>query len=126
MEKATTAQRLQEIMAERNLRQVDILTLAKPYCDKYGVKLGKNAISQYVSGKVVPGQYKLTVLGLALNVSEGWLMGFDVPRERPTAPTSPEEDGLDAELIQLFRSLSEEKKIEALNYLRYLSERAET
>lgn len=110
MEKATTAQRLQEIMAERNLRQVDILTLAKPYCDKYGVKLGKNAISQYVSGKVVPGQYKLTVLGLALNVSEGWLMGFDVPRERTTAPTSPEEDGRMKEFIELFGKLTADQQ----------------
>lgn len=110
MEKVTTAERLQEIMTERNLRQVDILTLAKPYCDKYGVKLGKNAISQYVSGKVEPGQYKLTVLGLALNVSEAWLMGFDVPRERTSAPISPQEDGRMKEFVELFGKLTADQQ----------------
>lgn len=73
----TTANRLKQIMEERGLRQIDILNLAEPYCEKYGVKLGRNAISQYVSGKVVPGQDKLFVLAQALHVSEAWLMGFD-------------------------------------------------
>lgn len=44
--------------------------------------MGKSDISQYVSGKVEPGQDKLTILGLALNVSEAWLMGYDVPMAR--------------------------------------------
>lgn len=69
-------------MKDRNLRQVDILNAAKPFCEKFGVKLAKNDLSQYVNGKVEPGQEKLTVLGLALNVSEAWLMGFDVNIER--------------------------------------------
>ena len=69
-------------MSDRNLRQIDILELCKPYCQKYNIKLGRNDLSQYVSGKVEPGQKKLTVLGMALNVNEAWLMGFDVPMER--------------------------------------------
>lgn len=80
MKKVTTSQRLKEIMKERGLKQVDILELAKPFCDKYNVKLNKNDLSQYVSGKVEPGQYKLSILGYALNVSEAWLMGYDVPK----------------------------------------------
>jgi repressor LexA len=82
MKKSNTASRLSEIMSERRLRQVDILSMAKPFCKEYGVKLNKNDLSQYVSGKVEPKQDKLTILGLALNVSEAWLMGFDVPKER--------------------------------------------
>lgn len=86
MKKSTTAERLQSIMKERRLRQVDILEAAKPYCERYNVKLGRNDISQYVNGSVEPGQHKLTILGMALNVSEAWLMGYDVPmlREIPT------------------------------------------
>ena len=79
MKKQTTSNRLKQIMSERNLRQVDILEMCKPYCKKYDIKLGRNDLSQYVTGKVEPGQKKLTVLGMALNVSEAWLMGFDVP-----------------------------------------------
>ncbi len=77
-----TAIRLNLLMEERNLRQVDILEKCKPFCKKYNVKLGRNDLSQYVNGKVEPGQEKLSILGLALNVSEAWLMGYDVPRER--------------------------------------------
>lgn len=80
MKFCTTSQRLKQIMSERNLRQVDILRAAEPYCKKYNTKLGKNDLSQYVSGKVEPGQDKLTILGLALGVSEAWLMGYDVLR----------------------------------------------
>ncbi len=82
MKKYTTSDRLKQLMSERNLKQVDILQNAQPYCKKYGVKLNKNDLSQYVSGKVEPGQHKLYILGLTLNVSEAWLMGYDVPMER--------------------------------------------
>lgn len=67
-------------MDEEGLRQVDILKMAEPYCLKHNIKLGRNDLSQYVSGKVEPGQKKLTILSLALGVSEAWLMGYDVPR----------------------------------------------
>ena len=90
MKISNTSQRLKSIMAERGLRQVDILTAAKPYCIKYNVKLEKNDLSQYVNGKVEPGQEKLTILGLALNVSETWLMGYDVTSLRETnIPSDP-------------------------------------
>ncbi len=82
MKKESTAIRLKQIMKERNLRQTDILQKCKPFCEKFHVKLGRNDLSQYVNGKVEPGQEKLTILGLALNVNEAWLMGFDVPMER--------------------------------------------
>lgn len=76
-----TASRLKKIMSMHNLRQVDILEAAQPYCKKYGIKLNKSDLSQYISGIVEPGSYKLTILSLALNVSEPWLMGFDVPMQ---------------------------------------------
>ena len=82
MKKSNTANRLKEIMNERGLKQIDILNACLPFCKKYEVKMSKSDISQYVSGKVEPGQDKLFVLGNALNVSESWLMGFDVPRDR--------------------------------------------
>lgn len=82
MKISNTSTRLNELMIERGLRQVDILSAAKPYCVQYGVKLEKSDLSQYVNGKTEPGQEKLTILGLALNVSETWLMGYDVPSSR--------------------------------------------
>ncbi|MBQ8119195.1 MAG: XRE family transcriptional regulator [Ruminococcus sp.] len=75
--KSTTAERLKTIMQERGLKQVDILQLCKPLCLKYGVKLNKNDLSQYVNGKVIPKQDKLAILSEALHVNEPWLMGYD-------------------------------------------------
>ena len=48
---------------------------------KYGIRLGRNDLSQYVSGKVEPGQAKLSILSMALGVSEVWLMGYDIDSE---------------------------------------------
>lgn len=80
--KESTATRLKRLLAERGLKQVDILEKAKPFCKKYGIKLTKSDLSQYVSGKVAPGQDKLSIIGMALDVSEAWLMGYDVPMKR--------------------------------------------
>ena len=108
--RTTTALRLKQIMELRNLRQVDVLELAKPFCEKYGTKLHKNDLSQYCSGKVDPGQDKLTILGLALGVSEAWLMGYDVPMERNVTPTADINDGRTQEYIQLFSLLDDTQK----------------
>lgn len=75
--KENTAQRLAQIMNERNLRQVDILKQSEKFQKELGIKLGKSALSQYVSGKSIPDQDKLVLLSKTLGVSEAWLMGYD-------------------------------------------------
>ena len=112
MEKVTTAARLKQIMQERNIKQVDILELCKPYCIKYNEKLGKSILSQYISGSVEPGQTKLTILGLALNVNEVWLMGYDVPMERDNSANT-QQPADEQELLNDYRSLNDLGKAEA-------------
>lgn len=104
--KATTADRLKEAMNRYELRQADILRRAEPFCKQFDVKLGRNDLSQYVSGKVSPGQEKLTVLALALGVSETWLMGYDVPMERRSLnfPTTPDDCPFNSALAKLLNS----------------------
>ena len=92
------------------MRQVDILKAAEPFCIKYGVKLGKNDLSQYVSGKVEPRQDKLTILGLALDVSEAWLMGYNVSMERSITPTAEIGDGRTKEYVELFQLLTSDQQ----------------
>lgn len=82
MKKTTTAERLTEYMEKFNLRQVDILNKAKPFTEEYNVKLNKNDLSQYVSGRVEPGQEKVFILSKALNVDPAWIMGLDVPMRK--------------------------------------------
>lgn len=82
MRKYNTAERLRELMTERGWKQVDVINNSKPFQEKLGVKLGKSALSQYVNGIQAPDQKKLALLALTFNVSEAWLMGYDVPRGR--------------------------------------------
>ena len=90
MNKVTTGSRLRQIMKERNLKQIDIVRLCAPYAREEGLSMGRSAISQYVWDKVLPAQRQLTVLGKALNVSEAWLMGYDVERERNVSHLHPD------------------------------------
>lgn len=76
--KNTTAARLQQVMGERKLKQVDVISLSKVHQKELGVKLGKSALSQYINGKSTPDQEKLVLLARTLGVSEAWLMGYDV------------------------------------------------
>lgn len=110
MKKSNTQERLKLIMEEKNLRQVDLLNKCMPYCKKYNVRLGRNDISQYVSGKAEPTQIRLSILAEALNVTETWLMGYDVERE-PTFQFST----LEKELITAYRNKPEMQ--EAVNTL---------
>lgn len=73
-----TASRLKEALELRGMRQADLVR-------KTGI--GKSAISQYLSGKVLPKQDKLYLLARALQVSEDWLLG------RTGIPTNDVEGG---------------------------------
>ena len=83
MPEESTAIRLKKIMDIRGYKQVDIIRLCEPYCLKFGVKLAKSTLSQYISGLHLPDQDKLLILGMGLRVNPGWLMGFDIPMEMP-------------------------------------------
>lgn len=109
MKVSNTSERLKSILADRNLRQVDIVSMCKPYCERYGVKMNKSDVSQYIAGKAEPSQDKLVVLAMALDVQESWLMGFDVPeqREKPVAQTDDELTVTKKQLLDLVSELSE-------------------
>jgi transcriptional regulator with XRE-family HTH domain len=70
---ATTAERLQEAMQAAGKKQVDLVR-------ETGLERG--AVSRYVAGKYEPKQTAVAKLAVALNVSEMWLFGYDVPKAR--------------------------------------------
>ena len=107
MKTYSTSQRLKQIMSTRNLRQVDILLAAEPYCKEHGLQLKKNDLSQYVSGKVEPGKEKLTILASTLGVSEAWLMGYDVPVS-PTALNDADRRDIARDLERIMANLENE------------------
>lgn len=120
--KESTGTRLKKIMKERNLKQVDILNLSLPYCSKFNVKMNKSDISQYVSGKVEPSQEKLVILGMALNVSEGWLMGLDVS---PSRKDTSEEAKEDSDILLKISMLSPEDKETVLQLIDFMLSKKE-
>lgn len=124
MKPYTTSQRLHEFSDKYRVTQADILRLAQPYCEKHGVKLTKSALSQYFSGKHEPEQDKLTILGLALNVSEVWLMGYDVPMSRKIASISTtQEDGRLSRINELAAQLSPEEQDHIIFQIEWLLSR---
>ncbi len=70
---ALTKDRLKEAMKEADKKQID---LARE------TGLNRGTISRYLSGEVEPRQDAAYKLALALDVSETWLWGYDVPKER--------------------------------------------
>nr|DAE70071.1 MAG TPA: bifunctional HTH-domain containing protein/aminotransferase [Bacteriophage sp.] len=120
--KESTSDRLEQLMKERKLKQVDILNLSLPYCKKYNIKMNKSDISQYVSGKVEPSQEKLVVLGMALNVSEAWLMGFDVS---PIRKDNSKEAEKDVDLLWKFSMLEQRDKETILDMIDVMLSRKE-
>ena len=70
---ATTADRLAEALKDTDKKQID---LARE------TGLNAAAINRYLKGRYDPKWDAIMKLALALNVSEMWLWGYNVPKER--------------------------------------------
>lgn len=102
---ATTPERLREAMADAGKKQIDL-------AQETG--LSHSTISRYLSGRVEPRQEATHKLAQVLNVSEMWLWGYDVPKER--TPEQKKNDDLvkvvaklrnNPDLISLFLEMAE-------------------
>jgi transcriptional regulator with XRE-family HTH domain len=69
----TIGERIKSLRMERGLTQKELSNLSS---------LSEISIRKYESGDRQPKQNAIFKLAKALDVSEGWLMGFDVPMER--------------------------------------------
>jgi transcriptional regulator with XRE-family HTH domain len=69
----TISERIKQALDLRQMKQTDLVK-------KTGI--GKSSISTYISGDYEPKQKNIYNIAKALNVSEAWLMGFDVPIDR--------------------------------------------
>ena len=82
--------------------------------------ISKATLSRYLSGQFEPKQIAVNKLAVALNVSEMWLWGCDVPMEKQkTAP----EDGLSEskrQLLALAESCTEEDAEKLLQMMQIL------
>ncbi len=110
--KATCAERIRTALTIKGMKQSDLCRLTK---------IPKSALSQYLSGAFEPKQDRIYLMSQALNVSEAWLMGLDVPMERQVKKASPTEPNLsegEKMLLELFRRVPEDQQALVLNLIR--------
>ena len=67
--------RLKEALSVRGMKAIDL-------SEKLDISRG--TISYYMSGKSSPKADRLNLICSTLNVSEAWMLGYDVPMERTT------------------------------------------
>ena len=89
---STIAERIRVAMGKSGKKQADLVR---------ETGLDRGAISSYLSGKYEPKQKAIYKLSKALDVSEAWLLGYEVPMER--AAESKKNDAL-AEIVVRLRS----------------------
>lgn len=82
--------------------------------------LSKGGISNYVTGRYEPKSDIISKLAKALNCSEMWLWGYDVPRERENSPSPSIENLSEGEkaLLELFRRVPEDHQQLVLQMIR--------
>ncbi|UXR75644.1 S24 family peptidase [Staphylococcus sp. IVB6233] len=110
-----TSDRLKQLMKNRNLRQVDILNMSKPYQKELGIKMSKSHLSQYVNDKSSPDQHKLYLLSKTLDVGEAWLMGYDVDSYR--VPDEERQiEPIESKISKEVSKLTDKRKKNVLTY----------
>ena len=91
--------RLVKALSIRNMKQSELCKLAG---------IPKSSLSLYLSGAYEPKQDRIYRMAKALNVSEYWLMGYDVPMKRTATPTPPMKlTESERTMLELFRQIPE-------------------
>ena len=108
---STTAKRLQEAMDIAHMKQSDLARVTG---------LSKGGISNYVTGRYEPKSDIISKLAKALNCSEMWLWGYDVPRERQKNLPNDNIELTEGEkaLLELFNRVPEEQQKLVLQMIR--------
>ena len=99
MEDLKIRNRISEALALRGMKKIDL-------AEKTGIS--KATISHWNNQKYQPKQVNLMKLAQALDVSEMWLAGYDVPMERPVEQKKSDE------LAQLIHSMRKDEDLKNL------------
>ena len=108
---STTAKRLQEAMYIANMKQADLAR---------ATGLSKGGISNYITGRYEPKSDIIYKLAKALNCSEMWLWGYDVPMERQKNIPQDKSELSEGErlLLDLFNRVPEDQQKLVLQMIR--------
>ena len=115
MDKVDIKERIKQGLEIREITQTQLAARAN---------IDKVQLSSYISGKYKPRQNNIDAIASALNVSEAWLMGFDVPMERvPNKTESVQSSSVSAqckEIIEVCNQLSPHNQRKVLAYSKNL------
>ena len=115
MDKVDIKERIKQGLEIREITQTQLAARAN---------IDKGQLSSYISGKYKPRQNNIDAIASALNVSEAWLMGFDVPMERvPNKTESVQSSSVSAqckEIIEVCNQLSPHNQRKVLAYSKNL------
>ena len=92
--------RNEKALAFRQIKQAELCKLAD---------IPKSSLSLYLKGAFGPKQDKIYKMANALNVSEMWLMGYDVPMEKEET-TSAALTSAERIMLELFRRVPESQQ----------------
>lgn len=108
---ATIAERLNEAIKLKGKKQIDLVQ---------GTGVNKSTISRYLRGEREPKQTALLKLARVLDVSEAWLLGFDVSMERNKTLTSERQMLSEGEkmLLELFNQVPKEQQRMVIEMIR--------
>ena len=100
--------RIEKALSIRNMKQSELSKLAN---------VPKSSLSLYLSGAYEPKQDRIYRIAETLNISEYWLMGYDVPMERNNI-TSTELTGREKDMLGIFRRIPEKQQTILMQMLR--------
>ena len=94
---ATVSERLQKIMAEKNVKQADLAR---------NTGISRGAISNYVLGRYEPKADIIGKLAKALNCSVMWLWGYDVPMDEAAYLSELDDNPYELNMLDAFDKLN--------------------
>ena len=96
--------RIEKALTIRNMKQSELCKLAD---------VPKSSLSLYLKGAYEPKQDRIFKMAHVLNVSESWLMGYDVPMDNreTTTTTSPIDlSACEKIMLDLFRQIPDDQQ----------------
>lgn len=110
---ATVSERLQIIMAKRDMKQADLARTT-------GISRG--AISNYVLGRYEPKSEIVGKLAKALNCSAIWLWGYDVPMDETAYTSTLDDNPHELRMLDAFDKLDAAGQIYASKWVENYAE----
>lgn len=101
--------RIAKALAIRGMRQAELCQLAK---------VPKSSLSLYLSGAYEPKQDRIYSIAKALNVSEAWLMGYDVPMEKENSSGDVGLTEGEKQMLELFKLIPDDQQPLVLEMIR--------